>query len=96
MAIPDGGGIPVVVGVTSASRNDSTLVEPTLDRRHIGPLPKRIIGDKAYYSDPLDQHLQAQGIEMIAPTGANATRFRMEDRSAAIGTVGRSNGCSHG
>lgn len=60
MAIADGGGIPVAVGVTSASPNESTLVEPTLDRRHIGPLHKRMIGDNAYDSDPLDQRLEAR------------------------------------
>ena len=67
MAIADGGGVPVAVGVTSASPNESTLVESTLDRRHIGPLPKRMIGDKAYDSDPLDKRLRERGIEMIAP-----------------------------
>ena len=67
MAIADGSGVPVAVGVTSASPNESTLVESTLDRRHIGSLPKRMIGDKAYDSDPLDQRLRERGIEMIAP-----------------------------
>jgi transposase len=67
MAIADGGGLPVAVGVTSASPNESTLVESTLERRHIGPLPKRMIGDRAYDSDPLDERLEIQGIEMIAP-----------------------------
>jgi transposase len=62
MAIADGGGVPVAVGVTSASPNESTL-----DRRHIGPLPQRMIGDKAYDSDPLDRRLRQRGIEMIAP-----------------------------
>jgi len=67
MAIADGGGVPIAVGVTSASPNESTLVEPTLERRHVGPLPKRMIGDKAYDSDPLDERLRERGIEMIAP-----------------------------
>ena len=29
--------------------------------------PARVIGDKAYDSDRLDQFLAAQGVEMIAP-----------------------------
>jgi Transposase DDE domain. len=33
--------------------------------------PERIIGDKAYDSDKLDEHLAEQGIEMIAPNRAN-------------------------
>ena len=68
MAIADSHGLPIAVGVTSASPNDSTLVENTLDQRHIAALPKRLIGDKAYDSDPLDERLQDQhGVEMIAP-----------------------------
>ncbi len=67
MAIADGGGLPIATGVTSASPNESTLVEPTLERRHVAALPQRMIGDKAYDSDPLDQRLRDRGIEMIAP-----------------------------
>src|ERR1035438_4918945 len=68
VAIADSHGLPIAVGVTSASPNDSTLVENTLDQRHIAALPKRLIGDKAYDSDPLDERLQDQhGVEMIAP-----------------------------
>ena len=67
MAIADSGGLSIAIGVTRASPNESTQVEPTLDRRHIGPLPKRMIGDKAYDSDPLDRCLQERGVEMIAP-----------------------------
>ena len=68
MAIADSHGLPVAVRVTSASPNESTLVEDTLAQRHIAQLPQRLIGDKAYDSDALDQRLRGQhGIEMIAP-----------------------------
>lgn len=68
MAIADCHGLPVAVGVTSASPNESTLVEATLAQRHIAALPKRMIGDKAYDSDRLDERLrQEQGVELIAP-----------------------------
>jgi transposase len=68
VAIADSHGLPIAVGVTSASPNESTLVENTLDQRHIAALSKRLIGDKAYDSDPLDERLQDQhGVEMIAP-----------------------------
>jgi transposase len=67
MAIADSGGLPVAVGVTSASPNESTLVDATLDRRHIRALPRRMIGDKAYDSDPLDGRMRDRGVEMIAP-----------------------------
>jgi transposase len=68
MAIADSHGLPVAVRVTSASPNESTLVEATLAERHVAALPKRLIGDKAYDSDLLDERLrQDQGIELIAP-----------------------------
>ncbi len=68
MAIADRHGLPVAVRITSASPNESTLVEDTLAQRHIAALPQRLIGDKAYDSDPLDERLRERhGIEMIAP-----------------------------
>ncbi len=45
-----------------------TLVEKTLDSRFVQEQPRRMIGDKAYDSDKLDQRLlEERGIEMIAP-----------------------------
>jgi transposase len=38
-----------------------------LKARFVRPLPKRLIGDKAYDSDRLDAELAAMGVEMIAP-----------------------------
>jgi len=49
-----------------------TLVEQTIEARFIEDLPERIIGDKAYDSDKLDQRLlHDYGIEMIAPNKSN-------------------------
>ena len=68
MAIADSHGLPIAVRVTSASPNESTLVEATLAQRHLAALPERMIGDKAYDSDRLDERLrQQQGVELIAP-----------------------------
>ena len=67
MAIADRHGLPIAVRVTSASPNESTLVEDTLRRRHIRALPERMIGDRAYDSDRLDERLKVQGVELIAP-----------------------------
>jgi transposase len=48
--------------------NEVTLVQQTLDARFIADIPQRLIGDKAYDSDALDEHLcRNYGIEMIAP-----------------------------
>lgn len=49
-----------------------TLVEQTLQSRFIQEVPERIIGDKAYDSDGLDEQLRHDyGIEMIAPNKSN-------------------------
>ena len=38
-----------------------------MEARFLAEEPERLIGDKAYDSDPLDAALAEQGIEMIAP-----------------------------
>ena len=49
-----------------------TLVEATLEERAVADVPERLIGDKAYDSDRLDERLmEGYGIEMIAPNKAN-------------------------
>ena len=48
------------------------LVEPTLEARVVADVPERLIGDKAYDSDKLDQALlENYGTEMIALNRAN-------------------------
>jgi len=54
--------------VGSASPHEVTLVEATLDACFLGELPQRVIGDKAYDSDPLDARLaEERGVALIAP-----------------------------
>jgi hypothetical protein len=83
-------------GLTSASPNESTLVEDTLDQRHISPLPERMIGDRAYDSDRLDDRLQDKGVELIAPTVVDASEPRTADPCGGIFDGGRSSGCLPG
>jgi len=65
MAIADGHGLPLAVRTESASPAENTLVTATLEQRLIA---ERLIGDKAYDSDGLDQQLmEGFGTEMIAP-----------------------------
>ena len=55
------------------------LVEAALDERVIADVPERLIGDKAYDSDGLDQKLmQNYGTEMIAPNKSNR-RIKTQD-----------------
>jgi hypothetical protein len=68
MAISDGHGFPLAVHVASASPHETKLVEATLEERFFADLPERLIGDRAYDSDRLDERLMNHyGIEMIAP-----------------------------
>jgi len=80
MAIADRHGLPVAVHVVSASPNEATLVEPTLQRRFLRQTPERLIGDKAYDSDPLDQRVrECLHVELIAPHRWNRSRPATQD-----------------
>jgi transposase len=54
----------------------------TVRCRFTSALPQRLIGDKAYYSNPLDAEMAAMGIRTIAPnrTGTRRTRDGRELR----------------
>ena len=68
MAIADAAGLPIAVGIASASPHESTLVEATLDNAFLADLIHRMIGDKAYDSNALDARLwEERGIKLIAP-----------------------------
>ena len=58
MAMADAFGLPVAVYVASASPHEVTLVEKTLESGFTNEVPARLIGDKAYDSDGLDQRLR--------------------------------------
>ena len=71
MALADASGLPLCVCAASASPHEVTLVEETRDGRFVFEKPERLIGDRAYDSDPLDAQLREEGIEMIAPHRRN-------------------------
>jgi transposase len=80
MAISDGHGLPLAVHVASASPHETKLVEATLENRFFADLPERLIGDRAYDSDRLDERLMNHyGIEMIAPHNSIRTRTLTQD-----------------
>jgi transposase len=57
------------------------LVEKTLDSRFIAEQPVRIIGDKAYDSDALDERLMYErGVELIAPHRSNRREKTQDGR----------------
>jgi transposase len=68
MAIADGAGLPIAACIASASPHEVTLVEATIDAGFLEHVPERLIGDRAYDSNGLDERLRAErGIELIAP-----------------------------
>jgi len=71
MVLVDARGLPVAVDTTSASPHESRLVQQLFDFVLTDQLPDRIIGDRAYDSDMLDDDLAAHGVEMIAPHRKN-------------------------
>jgi transposase len=79
MALADASGLPVAAHATSASPAEVALVQATLEARFVVEKPARVIGDKAYDSDPLDGQLAAQGVEMIAPHRRGRTKPKTQD-----------------
>jgi transposase len=79
MAIADGSSLPLAVHAASASPHEITLVEETLSERFIEDRPSKLVGDRAYDSDPLDEALMAEGIEMIAPHRRNRKKAKTQD-----------------
>jgi transposase len=80
MAIADASGFPVAAHVESASPHEVKLVEDTIDSVFTEHAPDKLIGDKAYDSDPLDQKLlEKRGIELIAPHKKNRKKPSTQD-----------------
>jgi transposase len=75
MVVVDGKGVPLGGYLDSASPGEVTLLEKTLWMIRVPrpgggrprSKPERVIGDKAYDSDPHRERLAEQGIELIAP-----------------------------
>ncbi len=81
MAVADRSGLPIAVGIESGQRNEQKLVVGTLKKSFLRKeLPKILIGDKAYDSDPLDAELAAMGIEMISPHHPRRRRKTQDGR----------------
>ena len=77
VVVADGQGLPVGVHVCSASPHEATLAEETLKQTH--GKPERLIGDRAYDSDPLRERLAEMDIELIAPHRSNRTKPPTQD-----------------
>ena len=84
MAVADRHGLPVAIDIASASPHELTLVESLLTSGALVDAgeftPERLIGDRAYDSDPLDEQLAERGIEMISPHRRNRKKPATQDR----------------
>lgn len=67
MGIVDKNGLPLAVTTHAANHHEVTLVQLTFDFYMIEAKPEKLIGDKAYDSDWLDEKLAEEGVDMIAP-----------------------------
>ena len=75
MAIAAANSVPLAVTIDSASPHETKLVDETLAGSFLDELCAKLIGDKAYDSDPLDRRLEEEyGIEMIAPNRENRSQ----------------------
>ena len=79
MAIADGSSLPLAVHAASASPHEVTLVGGTFSERFVEERPSKLVGDRAYDSDPVDEALMAEGVEMIAPHRGNRKKAKTQD-----------------
>ena len=79
MAIVDRHGL-LSVSTHAANHHEVRLVQLCFDFYMIEAKPENLIGDRAYDSDPLDEELRNDGIEMIAPHRSNHSKPPTQDR----------------
>ena len=79
MAVADRAGLPLAIYAENAAPHEVRLVRKTLVERFTDDAPERLIGDKAYDSDPLDKELQEQEVELIAPHKSNRKKPATQD-----------------
>jgi transposase len=79
MVVEDNASLPLAIHAASASPHEVTLVGDTLLQSFVAAQPERLIGDKAYDSDPLDAELAERGIELSAPHRANRKKAATQD-----------------
>jgi transposase len=81
MAISDAESLPISILVESATPSEVKLVQETLNSVFINQKPKKLVGDKLFDSDPLDDELKRQGVDLIAPHKANRVKPPTQDKT---------------
>ena len=87
MVVVDGEGVPLGGHLDSASPNEVTLIETTLEQVAVPRAgrgrpkknPGRLICDRVADSDPLRKRLSKRGIELICPHRRNRKKPKTQD-----------------
>ena len=79
MVICEDAGLPVAIRIASASPHEITLAESTIDARFTRRIPRFLIGDRAYDSDPHDALFRRRHIALIAPHRGNRRKTKTQD-----------------
>lgn len=79
MAVVTAKSRPLALKVFSATPFETMLVEQTLKERFAKAKIGKLVGDRAYDSDPLDEKLKRKGIELIAPHKRNRRKAKTQD-----------------
>ena len=88
-AVVEGGGLPLVVKVTAANKNDITRLKPLVEaipavqgkRGRPRKRPKKLLGDRGYDSEPHREWLRERGITPLlakrrTPHGSGLGKYR--------------------
>lgn len=67
----DRAGLPVALCTASAAPHETKFVKQLIAHRFTEAKPERLIGDKAYDSDALDEECSNLGVILIAPHRVN-------------------------
>lgn len=79
MALVDANGLPISLSLHPANRHEVALAIDLVQGCWTNKLPERVIGDKAYDSDGLDEEMTGCGVEMIAAHRKNRTKPKTQD-----------------
>ena len=71
---------PVQIFGAGSNHHEVRLVQLCFDFYLIEAKPENLVGDRAYDSDPLDDSLRQEGIELIAPHRSNRVKAPTQDR----------------
>lgn len=79
MSMADRNGLPVAISTLEASKSEVKLVEETLSRCFTNVRVKRLIGDMAHDSEPIDKSLRRNRKTLTAPHRYNRIKNASHD-----------------